>query len=202
MSEVIRDTFIALHSSDILRKLEAEVSMSRSYFFPMFPGCSTQRCHGQFRERYANHFVPLSAIRKEATLKLLLKAGCRISASKDVAAELQQENEAVASLLEVTDAEGSSISTIAMDDDAVAAVPTEEAAAPAKRTRGRPRGSSQKRIQVERDDDDDAESEEDNEDVPAAFKNKFIKLSHLIPPHPEKGTFEVETIRKSLYFFS
>jgi DNA-directed RNA polymerase len=185
MSEVIRDTFIAL-------------------LFPMFPGCSTQRCHGQFRERYANHFVPLSAIRKEATLKLLLKAGCRISASKDVAAELQQENEAVASLLEVTDAEGSSISTIAMDDDAIAAVPTEEleAAAPAKRTRGRPRGSSQKRIQVERDDYDDAESEEDNEDVPAAFKNKFIKLSHLIPPHPEKGTFEVETIRKSLYFFS
>ena len=34
MSEVIRDTFIALHSSDILRKLEAEVSMSRSYRVP------------------------------------------------------------------------------------------------------------------------------------------------------------------------
>jgi len=173
MSEVIRDTFIALHSSDILRKLEAE-----------------------FRERYANHFVPLSAIRKETTLKTLLKAGCRISASKDVAAELKQENEAVGSLLDVTDAEGSSISTITMDD-------TEEPVAPAKRTRGRPRGSSQKHIQVERDDDDDdAESGEEHEDVPAAFKNKFIKLSHLIPPHPEKGTFEVETIRKSLYFFS
>lgn len=28
MSEVIRDTFIALHSSDILRKLEAEVSLA------------------------------------------------------------------------------------------------------------------------------------------------------------------------------
>lgn len=28
MSEVIRDTFIALHSSDILRRLEAEVSVS------------------------------------------------------------------------------------------------------------------------------------------------------------------------------
>lgn len=116
-----------------------------------------------------------------------------------MAAEL--ENEAVGSLFDVTDAEGSSISTIAMDDDAGAAVQTEAPVAPAKRARGRPRGSSQKRIQVELE-DDDAESGEDNEDVPAAFKNKFIKLSHLIPPHPEKGTFEVETIRKSLYFFS
>ena len=153
-------------------------------------------CPQQFRERYANHFVPLSAIRKETTLKTLLKAGCRISASKDVAAELKQENEAVGSLLDVTDAEGSSISTITIDD-------AEEPVAPVKRTRGRPRGSSQKRIQVDRDDDDDdLGSEEEHEDVPAAFKNKFIKLSHLIPPHPEKGTFEVETIRKSLYFFS
>ena len=117
------------------------------------------------------------------------------SDSKDVAAELKQENEAVGSLRDVTDAEESSISTITMDD-------AEEPVAPVQRARGRRRGSSQKCIQVDRDDDDDAESEEEHEDVPAAFKNKFIKLSHLIPPHPEKGTFEVETIRKSLYFFS
>lgn len=127
---------------------------------------------------------------------MLSDAGCRISASKDMAAELEQENKAVGSLLDVTDAEGSSISTLTVGD-ADAGVVTEM---PAKRTRGRPRGSSQKRIQVERD-EDEGESEE-HDDVPAAFKNKFIKLSHLIPPHPKKGTFEVETIRKSLYFFS
>lgn len=123
---------------------------------------------------------------------MLLDAGCRISASRDLAAELEREIEAVGSLLDVTDAEASSISTISVNDEA--------AAAPAKRPRGRPRGSSQKRILVELD--DDAESEEAHGDVPAAFKNKFIKLAHLIPPHPEKGTFDVETIRKSLYFFS
>lgn len=38
MSEVIRDTFIALHSSDILRKLEAEVSMaSHACFLDIHP---------------------------------------------------------------------------------------------------------------------------------------------------------------------
>lgn len=39
MSGVIRDTFIALHSSDILRKLEAEVSTTPS----TFPRDSTQQ---------------------------------------------------------------------------------------------------------------------------------------------------------------
>lgn len=38
MSEVIRDTFIALHSSDILRRLEAEVGLSQ---YHLFSGYST-----------------------------------------------------------------------------------------------------------------------------------------------------------------
>lgn len=138
---------------------------------------------------------------------MLLAAGCRISASQDVAAELKQENEAVGSLLDVTDAEGSSISTITMVDDGEApASEGSEPVAPAKRARGRPRGAGQRRIQVDPDvaceEDSEEEGEGDADDVPASFRNKFIKLSHLIPPHPEKGTFEVETIRKSLYFFS
>ncbi|KAG9311110.1 DNA/RNA polymerase [Chiua virens] len=175
MSEVIRDTFIALHSSDILRRLEAE-----------------------FRERYANHFVPLSAIRKESTLKLLLEAGCRITASQGP----------VGNLLDVTDCRGK----LDLDHHCGLRPPLlrlrllpvtateEETAVPVKRGRGRPRGSTLKRIQV--DEVENEEESDDGDDVPAAFKNKFIKLSHLIPPHPEKGTFEVETIRKSLYFFS
>ena len=143
--------------------------------------------------------VPLSAIRKESILKTLLDAGCRISVSKDVAAELKRENEAVGNLLDVTDAEESLVTTTAADEATAPATP-EEPVAPVKRARGRPRGSGKTRIHV-----DDAEHEEehgDDDDVPAAFKNKFIKLSHLIPPHPKKGTFEVETIRKSQYFFS
>ena len=120
---------------------------------------------------------------------MLLDVGCRISAGRDLAAELEGEIDAVGSLLDVTDAEGSSISTIGVD---------EAATAPAKRPRGRPRGSSQKRILVELG--DDAESKEEDGDVPVVLKNKFIKLAHLIPPHPEKGTFDMETIRKLLYF--
>lgn len=132
---------------------------------------------------------------------MLADAGCRITVSKDVAAELKQENAAVGNLLDVTDAEGSLISTITMDDDAAAdATETPETPTTPVKRRGRPPGSGKRRILVERD--EDAEGEQEDDDVPEAFKNKFIKLSHLIPPHPEKGTFEVETIRGSLYFFS
>lgn len=33
-------------------------------------------------------------------------------------------------------------------------------------------------------------------------QDNFIDLTKLIPPLPKKGTFEVSTIKKSLYFFS
>ena len=32
--------------------------------------------------------------------------------------------------------------------------------------------------------------------------NKFIDLVRLFPPLPKKGTFDVNTIKKSVYFFS
>ncbi|KAF8421735.1 hypothetical protein L210DRAFT_3672398 [Boletus edulis BED1] len=116
MSEAIQDMFIALHSSDILCKHEAE-----------------------FQERYANHFVPLSAIRKETMLKMLKDVGCHILASRDVAVELKRENAVVGNLLDVTDAEGSSISTITLDAENIVSagpsVTTEAPAAPAKHPR-------------------------------------------------------------------
>ena len=31
---------------------------------------------------------------------------------------------------------------------------------------------------------------------------KFVELTKLFPPLPEKGNFEVNTVKKSLYFFS
>ena len=36
----------------------------------------------------------------------------------------------------------------------------------------------------------------------AKVQNSFIDLTKLLPPLPKKGSFEVSTIKKSLYFFS
>jgi len=67
MSEIIRETFIALHSSDILGKLDAE-----------------------FRERYKSHKVPLDGIggRKGTLVKGLHAAGSNILEIQKEADEL------------------------------------------------------------------------------------------------------------------
>lgn len=31
---------------------------------------------------------------------------------------------------------------------------------------------------------------------------KFVELTRLLPPVPKKGSFEVDSVKKSLYFFS
>ena len=43
-----------------------------------------------------------------------------------------------------------------------------------------------------------------NEPIPLMRNNKprFVELTRLLPPIPKKGNFEVDTVRKSLYFFS
>ncbi|KIJ61213.1 hypothetical protein HYDPIDRAFT_177116 [Hydnomerulius pinastri MD-312] len=93
MSEIIRDTFIALHSSDVLGKLEAE-----------------------FRARYANHMVPVASIRTGSLIKNLKAAGCRILASAEEAAEFRDSSTGLSSLLDVSDTETSDVSTAPITD--------------------------------------------------------------------------------------
>ncbi|KAJ7682848.1 hypothetical protein B0H17DRAFT_1181809 [Mycena rosella] len=76
MSEVIRDTFIALHSSDVLGKLEAE-----------------------FKERYDGYKVPLVALRAGGLVKALAAAGVRIPVTPAQARGL----ESIKDLLVVTE---------------------------------------------------------------------------------------------------
>ncbi|KAG2159046.1 uncharacterized protein EDB93DRAFT_1076283 [Suillus bovinus] len=66
MSEIIRDTFIALHSSDVLEKLATE-----------------------FRTRYASHKIPLTSLRSGKLLKNLQATGVRIVASSEQANALR-----------------------------------------------------------------------------------------------------------------
>ncbi|KAF9239424.1 hypothetical protein BU15DRAFT_61937 [Melanogaster broomeanus] len=167
MSEIIRDTFIALHSSDVLGKL-----------------------YDEFRERYANHWVPLAAVRTPSMIRRLKAAGCRIVASKEEAAQLQAKGAGVGSLLDITESESSSISTAPAAEVAEVEADTK----PPARKVGRPREGTQ----TPREDED--EDEEVGLHNPLA--DKFVKLSSLIPPVPKKGDFKVETIKQSQYFFS
>ncbi|KAF8519384.1 DNA/RNA polymerase [Hysterangium stoloniferum] len=80
MSQRIRSTFIELHSSDVLERLESE-----------------------FRERYADHKFPLKALFSGKLLKTLRNAGCDIvlpkhieqEARSQIAADKKQQNDDV-----------------------------------------------------------------------------------------------------------
>ncbi|KAI6030315.1 hypothetical protein EDC04DRAFT_2572269 [Pisolithus marmoratus] len=160
MSAIIRDTFIALHSSDILSKLETE-----------------------FKARYADYKVPLASLRVGSFLKKLKTAGVRIVASPEEVAEIKSVHTSTFDpLIAVSETEASSITS----------------ASPSPPTK---RASSAKPAVAE-DEESEVEEEEEGIDADSPLADKFISLPALIPPLPKKGDFQVETIKKSLYFFS
>ncbi|KAG6812715.1 hypothetical protein H0H92_001076 [Tricholoma furcatifolium] len=163
MSEIIRDTFIALHSSDVLKKLEAE-----------------------FRERYKDYKIPLVSLKNGSLLRGLHKLGSRIVVTPEQARSLDGLRE----LLEISlDTE-----TTAIDESEVRNVANlrDELNAQAK-AEG-----------VDEDEmvEDDEEGFKMKESEMRQLMGKFVNIIDLLPPLPEKGSFKVEQIKKSQYFFS
>ncbi|KAJ6542761.1 hypothetical protein B0H19DRAFT_957630 [Mycena capillaripes] len=150
MSEIIRDTFIALHSSDVLEKL-----------------------HTEFLKRYEGFKVPLLHLRGGQLVKKLAAAGSRIKVTAAQAKELQGVRE----LLEILDG---------LESPAGQVKP---------RKRGRP--SKQQKAEEEKAVADKIKAEEEKQ-----LLHKFVELTTLLPPLPKKGSFDVKSIRDSLYFFS
>lgn len=179
MSEIIRDTFIALHSSGVLEKLAAE-----------------------FRTRYGSHKVPLESIRSGKLLKNLQAAGVRIVASSEQANALRLGG--VSSFDNIIDVSDEKTGSIAQISKAMETEPTQtEIPLVISDKRGRRAKNVVKKVSAvkdgEEDDDDDCVGEDDADSV---LVDKFVDLSAVLPPLPKKGDFDVETIKKSQYFFS
>ncbi|KAI6147961.1 hypothetical protein BKA82DRAFT_4485937 [Pisolithus tinctorius] len=190
MSTIIRDTFIALHSSDILGKLESE-----------------------FKARYADYKVPLASLRVGSFLKKLKTAGVRIVASPEEAAVIKSVHTSTFDpLIDVSETEASSITSASPTPFPSASnstskptpLPDSEVVDTPKKRRTRKRASSKASAVTEDEETAEAEADEDEEgiDADSSLADKFISLPDLIPPLPKKGDFQVETIKKSLYFFS
>ncbi|KAG6872157.1 hypothetical protein C0995_012475 [Termitomyces sp. Mi166 len=162
MSEIIRDTFIALHSSDVLKKLDAE-----------------------FRERYKDYKIPLVSLKTSSILKSLHALGSRIVVTPEQAKTLDSLKELliVSDTTETTDIDESEVKNVEHLCDTLDAQAAEAAA-----------------------EETIVEDDEDGVKVKHAelrkLMGKFVNLVDLIPPLPEKGSFRVEQIKKSQYFFS
>ncbi|KAG5335655.1 hypothetical protein C0989_000845 [Termitomyces sp. Mn162] len=164
MSEIIRDTFIALHSSDVLAKLDVE-----------------------FRERYKDYKISLVSLRQPSLIRSLHALGARIVVTPDQAKKLDGLKE----LLVVSDTD----KTTYIDESEVENV-------------GQLCEEIDAQVADEMGDEETVEVEGDEEGARIKreeFKRlmgKFVNLVDLLPPLPKKGSFRVEQIKKSQYFFS
>lgn len=185
MSEIIRDTFIALHSSDVLGKLQFEVRIQlhcylHSYLYTIF----------QFQNRYKGYKIALVNLRTGNLMKHLVAAGSTIKASRDQAERIGIADAELEGLLTVSESGESSIDEKEVNIDLAL-----KDAALDKKTKSTKRP-------VEDDLESELEEIEELDEVDVKLLGKFVELSDLLPPLPKKGTFEVETIKGSQYFFS
>ncbi|KAF7293147.1 DNA-directed RNA polymerase [Mycena chlorophos] len=185
MSSIIRATFIALHSSDVLEKLREE-----------------------FLTRYHGFQIPLYHLRSPSLQKMMRAAGARIRATPEQAKSIRM----LSDIVEVTEDEDTTVSTKKVYDgeemesmvsrmekesldahEESDADVEEEAGENKKRGRPRkvptsePRSEQRKRQQAQ---------------AVAELMGKFVDVTDLLPPLPPKGSFDVQDIKDSPYFFS
>ncbi|CAD6918554.1 unnamed protein product [Tilletia controversa] len=204
MSDIIRDTFVRLHSQDILGRLREE-----------------------FLERYKDHYLPVVRLKAEERAKLRrTEAGESFVVQTDgedggaaVAEEVGAEAAVEADLLlgatpakaskedveagpgddalaDEFDGEPDAETDVDADADVTAAAEQDEgmeeaddAAASKKKKKTAAKGKGKK-------------SSGKGEEKPLQMRTRFVELSKLIKPLPAKGTFDVSETKSSLYFFS
>ena len=86
MSTYIRETFIELHSSDVLQRLEAEVdtlAITHSMAYGLRPK--------QFRSRYATHKLPVRALFHGKLIEKLRAAGGSVVVEKEIEEQVLSE---------------------------------------------------------------------------------------------------------------
>lgn len=185
MSDMIRETFVRLHSQDILHRLREE-----------------------FLQRYAGYKVPVVSLKRPQRR--------RSKAKKDESEEAS-----------VVDSSSPSEAVLAMPEDQLAKLQGQEGdlilAKPTGKSEDAEEGDEDSASLDAGEDDitsDTELGEEAEEEAPkkkrstrkskkdkdeeweTKFKAKFVDLADILPPIPAKGSFDVNEIKGSLYFFS
>ncbi|KAK2465507.1 hypothetical protein APHAL10511_002399 [Amanita phalloides] len=176
MSEVIRETFIALHSSDVLDRLRRE-----------------------FCERYKDYKIPLMHLRTGQLVKHLHNAGVQIVATPEQASSLAS----LGSLLKVADDTAQSIIDESQAANKnVQEMITKMSAEQSTNESEVEEQHTETEDEWDYDPDSKLRKKAEDEKRAVGLYGKFANLVDVLPPLPKKGDFEVKNIKKSLYFFS
>lgn len=124
-------------------------------------------------------------------MKNLIDAGTTIKASPDQFKRLRVGDANLNSLLTVSETGQSSIDEKEVDLSLILDSASASEAEPTSKT-----------AVSEAAESEDEEDVDNITEADAHLLGKFVDLCDLLPPLPKKGTFDVETIKKSQYFFS
>ena len=144
------------------------------------------------RQRYKGYKVALGHLRNGGFIKSLVDAGCTITVSPEQASRLGLVHSELKSILTISDSRESSIDETDVDNATLEAIASE--ALP----------KSRRPVKATHADSlpDAGVHPESVDELDQRLFGKFVDLTDLIPPLPEKGSFDVADIRKSQYFFS
>lgn len=203
MNEIIRDTFIALHESDVLQRLRQE-----------------------FVDRYKDFYVPIVSLRTSNLSKVAIPSGVAVvdkseEAQKELATleghevTLEGFDADLTALVEDKSSETVSSETALDSDSSAGEVQADESSSPddtveartelskpQKRTKAQERAAEKERKEEEMRLALAEEAAERKAKTQAAVQSKFVRLVDLLPHLPQKGEFDVKTIKRSKYFFS
>ncbi|KAH8831286.1 DNA/RNA polymerase [Flagelloscypha sp. PMI_526] len=212
LSELIRETFVELHSSDILPALR-----------------------DSFMNRFGSFKIPLEHLRSAGFKKQLTSYGVKLNVTPEEAESLQN---VLGDIISVTTTGPSHIEELGSASQRMRKImknaarnakgeiiaEDEETSTALQTLRGDVSEEEEDEVDDEDEDDldeDDSIDVEDHEEAKpkktvkrrsarsdidseqrAALYGRFVSLRNLIPPLPAKGTFAVEEIKNSPYFFS
>jgi len=159
-------------------------------------------------ERYKDHKISLLYLKNGTLAKKLRAAGSKINVTPEQAANLP----GMTHLLNIVDpdaAETAKISAVPIAPGEVA-VSLEETKKFVDQLQFPEADSESEEAPevVEDEGEDDGEtkprkqSRMSSDEISEQLRGKFINLVELLPPLPAKGTFNVDDIKKSAYFFS
>ena len=170
-------------------------------------------------ERYKGYKIPLVHLRVGNLAKQLRNAGSRIIATPEQAASL----EGLKDLLVVSETEAPTVdesevpASVETLKGYVARLSGDDGSAPSRNTDGKGTSSAVQDLvdSITEEEDADEDDECDTPRMKAAKKRKaddgkaalelmgkFVSVTDILPPLPKKGTFNVEMIKASPYFFS
>ena len=172
MSDFIRETFVTLHSNDILMKLREEVRLYQC-IRSLYENTDASALTPQFLERFGDYQVPVLELRSMGEFGAGEKSDVVEDIDADIVEHLAGEDATLSTLQEQgtsgkADEEAMSLDGEGADDET-----------PPQSRRSRTKGS----------------------DPDSKVAAKFVPLREILPPLPPKGSFDVNEIRVSSHIF-